>query len=116
MIVKALVYLQDHSDNDDALKLVPGSHWNSKLDANGDSNGHIQIRPELGDVLVFDQRITHQGQQDKARHAAARDRDPYSRILVSYGFGLNNVFTDNFEHGTVLRQNDQNEKLEPFLS
>jgi hypothetical protein len=28
-----------------------------------------------------------------------------SRILVSFGFGKNNIFTDEFEKGTVLRQN-----------
>ena len=33
-------------------------------------------------------------------------KDP--RILVSFGFGKNNIFTDNFEKGTVLRQNKQN--------
>lgn len=30
------------------------------------------------------------------------------RILVSFGFGKNNIFTDNFEKGTIQRQNDQN--------
>ena len=29
------------------------------------------------------------------------------RILVSFGFGKNNIFTDNFEKGTIQRQNDQ---------
>ena len=30
------------------------------------------------------------------------------RILVSFGFGKNNIFTDNFEKGTINRQNKQN--------
>ena len=33
---------------------------------------------------------------------------PMERILVSFGFGKNNIFTDNFEKGTVARQNEQN--------
>ena len=33
---------------------------------------------------------------------------PHTRILVSFGFGKNNIFTDNFEKGTIKRQNDQN--------
>jgi hypothetical protein len=93
-IVKVLIYLQDHTDNDDGLKVVPGSHLVRGLE----TKGWIQLRPALGDVVVFDQRITHRGM---ARRAAA------PRILVSYGFGKTNMFTDNFERGTKARQEDQ---------
>jgi hypothetical protein len=93
-IVKVLIYLQDHTDNDDGLKVVPGSHLVRGLE----TKGWIQLRPALGDVVVFDQRITHRGM---ARRAAA------PRILVSYGFGKTNMFTDNFERGTRERQRDQ---------
>lgn len=30
-----------------------------------------------------------------------------NRILVSFGFGKNNIFTDNFEKGTIERKNIQ---------
>lgn len=30
------------------------------------------------------------------------------RILVAFGFGRNNIFTNNFEKGTIQRQNEQN--------
>ena len=33
------------------------------------------------------------------------------RILVSFGFGKNNIFTENFEKGTMQRQNDHNNKI-----
>ena len=49
--------------------------------------------------LRFDQRITHRGMNRQVKD---------SRILVSFGFGKNNLFTDNFEKGTVQRQNAQN--------
>jgi len=94
-IVKVLIYLQDHRDNNDGLKLVPGSH----LVRNMQTKGTIQLRPELGDVVIFDQRITHRGMDHQVKD---------SRILVAFGFGKNNIFTDNFEKGTVKRQNDQN--------
>ena len=58
----------------------------------------IQLRPCIGDVIIFDQRITHCG-------AHSHVNEP--RILVSFGFGENNIFTDNFEMGTIKRQNDQ---------
>jgi hypothetical protein len=53
----------------------------------------------LGDVIIFDQRITHRGMEKQVSNP---------RILVSFGFGKNNIFTDNFEKGTIIRQNKQN--------
>jgi hypothetical protein len=94
-IVKVLIYLETHENNDDGLKLVPRSHLNPKKD----TSNHIQLNPELGDVIIFDQRITHRGMERQVI---------YPRILVSFGFGKNNIFTDNFEKGTIIRQNKQN--------
>jgi len=92
-IVKVLIYLQPQHDVDTSLRVVPGSHRNPKIN----SEGEKVVRLEAGDVLVFDQRITHRG--------AARC-DP-NRILVAFGFGKNNMFTDEFERGTRLRQQRQ---------
>ena len=97
-IVKVLVYLQDHSNNNDGLKLVPCSHKTSSMD----TKGWIQMRPTVGDVLIFDQRITHRGMDRQVKEP---------RILVAFGYGVNNVFTDEFERGTIQRQNDQNKKV-----
>ena len=97
-IVKVLIYLQDHSKDNDGLKLVPKSHRNPKIK----QLGYVQLHPKLGDVVVFDQRITHRGMDRQVNSA---------RILVSYGFGEDNVFTDNFELGTMVRQNKQNSSL-----
>lgn len=94
-IVKVLIYLQDHSDNNDGLKIVPKSHLNPQID----SSNYIQLHPSVGDVLIFDQRITHRGMDKQSSN---------QRILVSFGFGKNNIFTDNFEKGTIARQNEQN--------
>lgn len=94
-IVKVLIYLEDHSNDNSGLKIIPGSHLNSNIKIENVK----QLKPELGDVIIFDQRITHRG-MDKQMDG--------TRILVSYGFGKNNIFTDNFEKGTIQRQNDQN--------
>ena len=94
-IVKVLTYLQDHSKDNDGLKVVPRSHL--KREING--TGAIQLRPKKGDVIIFDQRITHRGMENQCKG---------SRILVSMGFGKNNIFTDEFEKGTMVRQNRQN--------
>ena len=94
-IVKVLLYLEDHSNNNDALKVIPGSHLSRKT---GTTNVK-QLKPSIGDVIIIDQRITHRGMNKQV---------PHPRILVSFGFGKNNIFTDNFEKGTIKRQNDQN--------
>jgi hypothetical protein len=93
-IIKVLIYLQDHSKDNHGLKIVPGSH----LKSNYDINGWIQLNPKLGDVIIFDQRITHRGMEHEVSNP---------RILVSFGFGKNNIFTDNFEKGTIERQTKQ---------
>ena len=97
-IVKVLIYLQDHSTNNHGLKIVPGSH----LKNNNNQNGSFYLHPKIGDVVIFDQRITHRGTEQKSNE---------NRILISFGFGQNNIFTDEFEKGTIQRQNDQNNKI-----
>lgn len=94
-IVKVLTYLEDHCNDNDGLKVVPRSHTIPEIN----SLGAIQLRPKKGSVIIFDQRITHRGMENQCN---------YSRILVSMGFGKNNIFTDEFEHGTIVRQNMQN--------
>ena len=99
-IVKALVYLQDHTKDDDALVLVPGSHTTPSMD----TEGHITLHPKKGSVVVFEQRATHRGRYwtpQKLLH-----NDP-SRILVSLGYGRDNIFTGQFERGTRARQANQ---------
>jgi hypothetical protein len=91
-IYKVLIFLNDQKE----FYLVPGSHLTSIIN----TKDAIPIETELGDILVFDQRITHRGAE---KHYTSGDR-----ILVSFGFGRNNLFTDNFEKGTIQRQNDQN--------
>jgi hypothetical protein len=101
-IVKILIYLEDHSNDDYGLKLVPKSH----IDRNINTQGNIKINSSVGDVLIFDQRITHRGME---KHPSNRFNNP--RILVSFGFGEdNNLFTDNFELGTFKRQEKQKVK------
>lgn len=94
-IVKVLIYLEDHSNDDNALKVVPKSHLEREII----TDKFIQLKPKLGDIVIFDQRITHRG---------AESVYDDNRILISFGFGKNNIFTDNFEKGTIIRQNDQN--------
>ncbi len=96
-IIKVLIYLQDHSNDNDGLKVVPGSQHKKTYE----TDDYVQLKPRLGDAIVFDQRITHRGMEKQVLRP---------RILVSLGFGRNNIFTDNFEKGTNARQNEQNKR------
>jgi hypothetical protein len=97
-IVKIAIYLQDHENNNGALEVVPGSHI--RRDYN--TEGSIYTHPKKGDVIIFDQRITHRGISNKSGEP---------RILLSFGFGKNNIFTDNFEKGTIIRQDYQHANM-----
>jgi hypothetical protein len=96
-IVKVLIYLQDQHDKETSLFVVPGSHTNPSMD----TRNAKQVSVKSGDVVIFDQRITHRGAH----------KSEQGRILVSFGFGKNNVFTDEFEAGTVARQTDQTKQM-----
>lgn len=93
-ILKVGIYLEDHTKDPNALQVVPGSH----LWADTHIVNPIRLRPSLGDCILFDQRITHRGMERQIEG---------SRILVSFGYGANNFFTDAFEAGTRARQRDQ---------
>ncbi len=93
-ILKVGIYLEDHTDDPNALQVVPGSH----LRADMGIAGALRLRPALGDCIIFDQRITHRGMERQVEG---------SRIMVSLGYGANNFFTDAFEAGTCARQRDQ---------
>jgi len=98
-ICKVAIYLQDHSNNTNCLRIIPSSQYVKNIDIN---NCKV-LQPKLGDVIIFDQRITHRGK-------SIFDFFKFSntpRILVSFGFGKNNKYTDQFEKGTIQRQNDQ---------
>ena len=102
-IVKALVYLQDHGNDNGALRLVPGSHRVPSLEHRADQEKILH--PRAGDVILFDQRITHRGQVADPPSALAKDAtEDRSRILVSLGFGRHGTHSDDFELGTRLRQ------------
>ena len=93
-IYKVNLYLQDHSDNNDGLTVRIGSHKFSQI-----GRGIVQqVRPSIGDIILFDQRITHK----------ATWSGNYDRILICVGFGVKNIFFEQFKKGTEFRQNLQN--------
>jgi ectoine hydroxylase-related dioxygenase (phytanoyl-CoA dioxygenase family) len=101
-IVKVAIYLQDHSQNREALTLIPGSHTDPVVRPT-DATATV-LHPARGALVVFNQLVTHRGRQPGGARAAAAES---MRVLVSLGFGKRNNYTDEFEAGTVRRQADQ---------
>lgn len=93
-IFKVNIYLQDHRYNNDCLTLNVGSH-NQEFDT---SYVIETIHPNVGDIVVFDQRISH-----KASYSGG-----YDRLLICMGYGVENSFFEQFKKGTEFRQNMQN--------
>lgn len=96
-IFKANLYLQSHSENSDGLTVRKGSHKYPEM-----LKGIVkQINPKEGDLVLFDQRISHR----------ANWSGGYDRLLICMGFGVNNCFFEQFKKGTEFRQNSQNGEI-----
>jgi hypothetical protein len=97
-IVKACFLLQDHNDNKFGLWMQPGTHL-SDTQATG-----VHIDSNETDLIIFDQRILHKGQVSKPDYV---DIYKKNRYLLTFGYGLNNKYSDLHEAGATLRQNQQ---------
>ena len=105
-IIKVAALLQDHSDNDYGLWVVPESHNKRNEDPSLKELKEQCIHSEEGDLIVFDQRIFHKGQLKQYLHEYKRDR-----YLITFGYGLNNSHTEDHMKGTAARQNTQRQNL-----
>ena len=108
-IYKFLVYLQHHNKDNSGLHLIEGSHKEPTINIDNSRYKYIGKELNIGDVVIFDQRITHRGKY--AEHNNRNYNNNYDRILISIGFGKNNIFTKEFEEGTIRRQNEQNKMI-----
>lgn len=97
-IYKLNIYLQDHSGDGHALVIKERSHLSES-----DAGKEVILKPKMGDVVLFDQRLTHRGQTKKYKEP---------RLLISLGFGRPNIFSEEFIAGTKARQDDQNKKYQ----
>jgi hypothetical protein len=93
-VYKVMFYLQDHDHDEEALKVIPGSHVARNTPW---ERGYTALHPRMGDAVVFDQRLSHAGNTYY---------NPLSkgRLFMQVGFGRDNRFTTEFERGTIERQ------------
>ncbi|MEN2980370.1 hypothetical protein P7L78_21570 [Tistrella bauzanensis] len=130
-VYKIGIYLQDHSHNDTGLKVRRGSHMVANL-----TDGELlTLHSGLGDIVIFDVRISHCGDLPdgvetvmqkvsrvlKGRHAQRQDPDLFVRIREAYvrmrrdqqkmslffTFGVENSYTRDFSRTNMKRQIEQ---------
>ncbi|WP_372001793.1 hypothetical protein P7L68_22355 [Tistrella mobilis] len=130
-VYKIGIYLQDHSNNNTGLKVRRGSHKVANL-----SEGElVTLYSGLGDIVIFDVRISHCGDLPdgvekvmqkvsrvlKGRHAQRQDPDLFVKIREAYvkmrrdeqkmsiffTFGMDNIFTSDFSRTNMQRQMEQ---------
>jgi len=123
-IYKCLIYLQDHGGPQSwgpAMDVVPGTHKAAPGIGEGgvfddlapqDPSMIHPVEPMMGDVIIFDQRITHRGHSNRTEvdkvlsslMPSAEDGSD-ARILVTVGFALrSSKHLAGFKQGTIARQ------------
>lgn len=99
------VYLQSHAaaNNLNALTVRPGRHLDPAGTARGRGRQELTLHPDVGDVVVFDARLPHRGQD--RRHADwTRDRNaPSHRAMLSMQFGRDDAFAERVDRAYAVR-------------
>lgn len=111
-IVTVAAYLEPHVSDSQALHVKPHSQrshaaqisgWRSSGPAGRDG---MILQPSLGDVIIFDTRLVHRG-QDQVYAAMRPDRifraDAAHRGLLSLTYGRENAFTESHDRAFAMR-------------
>lgn len=115
-VYKIGLYLQD-CFNSGGLTVKAGSHRSaySKLGLDFDSDDpEIYLPSTVGDIVIFDVRITHKGDSDLSTNLLQRllrrlglmhDKElDYERFAMFFTFGLENEYTRIFSYKNMERQ------------
>lgn len=94
-VIKVCFLLQDHKDNDLGLWMMAGSH---KAGVRGEERC---LRSSPTDLIVFDHRIMHRGQVQARQYHKLY---PQGRVLLAWGYGVDNQYTRQFMAGCNERQ------------
>ncbi|MDD1427161.1 phytanoyl-CoA dioxygenase family protein [Dolichospermum sp. ST_sed9] len=132
-VYKVAIYLQDHTNNLAGLKVKPGSH---KI-ASTEVGEEVYLKTRVGDVIIFDVRLTHSGQSDilpipwlrkpltliRKLFGSSLDQPIKSAYELFFGtkmsifftFGYSNNWTVAFAKNNMKRQLKQNQSSQIFL-
>jgi hypothetical protein len=132
-VYKVAIYLQDHTNNLSGLKVRRGSH---KIDST-EAGEEIYLNTRVGDVIIFDVRLTHSGQSDilpipwmrkplsliRKLFGSSLDQPIKAAYELFFGtkmsifftFGDSNNYTVAFAKKNMKRQLKQNQSSQVFL-
>tara|TARA_Y100001938_G_scaffold12197_1_gene15128 strand:+ start:15281 stop:15964 length:684 start_codon:yes stop_codon:yes gene_type:complete len=97
-IVKVCFLLQDHTKGGHGLCFRPRTHLK------GISSPPIHADSASTDLIVFDQRIMHKGQDAAPFYHTVFNNHRY---FLSFGYGLDNDFSSMHAKGCTRRQDEQ---------
>ena len=106
-VFKVGFYLRD-ATNFGGLTVKKGSHkFNNK-----DQGENIYISSNLGDIFIFDVRLTHKGDEtnsilQKIKKKIGFNPLNYDRKSVFFTYGADNEYTKIFSHKNIFRQKSQ---------
>ena len=92
-IIRAAFYLQAHTDDQNGLFVIAGSHNNSKIQK------EVYVKTELGDVILFDARLKHRGGSNVMKGN--------KRTALFWGMGRDNIFSREHTKAAIARQTYQ---------
>ena len=94
-----MIYLQDHRTDDASLRLRPGSHrYVPRPHTRMPSHiSELVLHPSLGDVIVFDSRLFHAGQEEASIRARQASGDLRERMMMGVTYGRVNEHLEHFE-------------------
>ncbi|MEL4897553.1 phytanoyl-CoA dioxygenase family protein [Crocosphaera sp. Alani8] len=140
-VYKVAIYLQNHDNNRGGLTVRKGSHRFPELN----KGEEVYLKTKPGDIVVFDVRLTHTGQQSitpfpflkepnrvlqKAFSKTLKVSDKQSkqylknfydtlltdRLSIFFTYGLCDEYTKSFAVANMKRQLCQDENTKIFLS
>jgi hypothetical protein len=101
-IIKVCFLPQDHKDNYCGMSFKLGTHKGNK------DGPLLYAKTEATDLIIFDQRILHKGQNEKPFYHELFKKNRY---LITYAYGVSNEHSDIHKAGAAKRQNTQRSKM-----
>lgn len=98
-VIKVCFLLQDHTSNQCGMSFKLGTHKDEDTVA-----PPFYANTQSTDMIIFDQRILHAGQEFKKPYF---DQFGKNRYLVTYAYGLDNELTRTHITGANIRQKEQ---------
>lgn len=111
-VYKVAIYLQDHVHNRSGLTVKKGSHRVSALDCGEE----VYLKTRVGDVVIFDVRLTHTGQRDAVPICQFQKPLRLAKRIVGKLWKIEEQKIDNFLRKKYHQISGDEERLSIFFT